>query len=149
MHFSYSHVFMLHTRNLPQGQCISSTTELVHSGVCSSLVHKKGYYTTMEQVAHFFGGLNCRFRLFRNSVPEQFPIHQSYREIADRVRIAGRKDPRANTFTLVCDWLCTENNGKWLLILDNIDEARLLHEAPPLSQHGLRSGQCGISRQPL
>jgi tetratricopeptide (TPR) repeat protein len=65
------------------------------------------------------------------------------------VKIAGRKDPKANVFKLVRDWLCDEKNGKWVLILDNVDDARLLHEAPSLSQDGSGSGQSGISRQPL
>jgi hypothetical protein len=65
------------------------------------------------------------------------------------VKIAGRKDPKANIFKLVRDWLCDEKNGKWLIILDNIDDGRLLHEAPSLSRDRSGSGQSGISRQPL
>jgi hypothetical protein len=34
---------------------------------------------------------------------------QSYRDIADRVKIAGRRDPQANIFKLVHDWLCDCN----------------------------------------
>jgi hypothetical protein len=75
-------------------------------------------------------------------------FEQSYQEIADRVRIAGRKDPKANVFRLVYDWLCDEKNGQWLLILDNMDDARFLYEASSLSQDGPGSGQ-RMSRQPL
>ena len=38
----------------------------------------------------------------------------------------GRRDPKANIFKLVHDWLRDEKNGKWLLILDNIDDASFL-----------------------
>jgi hypothetical protein len=32
-------------------------------------------------------------------------FEQSYRDIADRVKIAGRRDPQANIFKQVHDWL--------------------------------------------
>jgi hypothetical protein len=61
----------------------------------------------------------------------------------------GRKDPKANIFKLVYSWLRDEKKGKWLLILDNVDDDRFLHEAPPTSQDRPGSGQIGLSRQPL
>jgi tetratricopeptide (TPR) repeat protein len=72
---------------------------------------------------------------------------ESYREIADRVRIAGRKGPKANVVKLVYDWLCDRKDEKWILILDNVDDARFLYEASPLSREGPGSGH--TSRQPL
>jgi hypothetical protein len=76
-------------------------------------------------------------------------VEQSYWEIARRVRIAGRKDPKANIFRLVHDWLCDEKNAKWHLILDNVDDASVLYEALPSSQDEPRSGSTGMSNQPL
>jgi tetratricopeptide (TPR) repeat protein len=52
-------------------------------------------------------------------------FEQSYRDIADRVKIAGRGDPQANIFKLVQDWLC-DCKQRWLLVLDNVDDARFL-----------------------
>ncbi|KAH7119546.1 hypothetical protein B0J11DRAFT_582076 [Dendryphion nanum] len=52
-------------------------------------------------------------------------FEQSYRDIADRVKISGRQDPKANIFKLVHDWL-RDGEGQWLLILDNVDDARFL-----------------------
>jgi tetratricopeptide (TPR) repeat protein len=52
-------------------------------------------------------------------------FEQSYRDIADRVKIAGRRDPQANIFKLVHDWLC-DCEQRWLLVLDNLDDARFL-----------------------
>ncbi|KAI8930738.1 hypothetical protein NX059_012346 [Plenodomus lindquistii] len=52
-------------------------------------------------------------------------FEQSYRDIADRVKIAGRRDPQANIFKLVHDWLC-DCKQRWLLVLDNVDDARFL-----------------------
>jgi tetratricopeptide (TPR) repeat protein len=53
-------------------------------------------------------------------------IEQGYRDIADQVRLAGRNDPQADVFKLVHNWLRNEKNGKWLLVLDNADEAAAL-----------------------
>ncbi|KAF2022608.1 hypothetical protein EK21DRAFT_119580 [Setomelanomma holmii] len=50
---------------------------------------------------------------------------ESYRGIANRVKIAGRQDPQANIFKLVHDWLC-DCKQRWLLVLDNVDDARFL-----------------------
>ncbi|KAF2030276.1 hypothetical protein EK21DRAFT_41176, partial [Setomelanomma holmii] len=52
-------------------------------------------------------------------------FEQSYRNIADRVKIARRQDPLANIFELVHDWLC-DSRQRWLLVLDNVDDARFL-----------------------
>ncbi|KAF1975419.1 putative kinesin [Bimuria novae-zelandiae CBS 107.79] len=52
-------------------------------------------------------------------------FEQSYRDIADRIKIAGRRDPQANIFKLVHDWLC-DCKQRWLLVLDNVDDARFL-----------------------
>ncbi|KAF2836645.1 hypothetical protein M501DRAFT_1033316 [Patellaria atrata CBS 101060] len=50
-------------------------------------------------------------------------VDQGYRAIADQVKLAGRKDPQADIFELVSSWLRNEKNGKWLLVLDNADDA--------------------------
>ncbi|KAH8723891.1 hypothetical protein GQ44DRAFT_773477 [Phaeosphaeriaceae sp. PMI808] len=60
-------------------------------------------------------------------------FEQSFRDIADYVKIAGRQDPQANIFKLVHDWLCSSKH-RWLLVLDNVDDARFLLEV-------LNSGQ--------
>jgi hypothetical protein len=56
-------------------------------------------------------------------------FEQSFRDMADRVKIAGRRDPQANIFKLVHDWLC-DCKQRWLLVLDNVDDARFLLENP-------------------
>jgi tetratricopeptide (TPR) repeat protein len=58
-------------------------------------------------------------------------LEQSFREIADQAKVRGRKDPQANVFKLVHDWLRDKKNGQWLLVLDNADDATVL--LPPSS----------------
>lgn len=57
-------------------------------------------------------------------------FEQSCQDIADRLKIPGRKDPKANIFQLVCGWLHDERKGKWVLFLDNVDHDQFLHEVP-------------------
>ncbi|MDI1492406.1 MAG: hypothetical protein OHK93_003620 [Ramalina farinacea] len=52
-------------------------------------------------------------------------FEHGYRDIADVVEIAGREDPQANMYKLVHDWLC-RCEGKWLMVLDNVDDADYL-----------------------
>uniref|UniRef100_A0A093V5K8 Kinesin light chain n=1 Tax=Talaromyces marneffei PM1 TaxID=1077442 RepID=A0A093V5K8_TALMA len=73
-------------------------------------------------------------------------FEQSYREIADRVKIPGRKDPKTNIFNLVSEWLHNEGKGKWMLILDSIDDDRFLHEIPLSSRD---ESDSRIPAQPL
>ncbi|KAF1969172.1 TPR-like protein [Bimuria novae-zelandiae CBS 107.79] len=64
-------------------------------------------------------------------------FEQSYRDIADSVKIFGRRDPQANIFKLVHNWL-RDSKERWLLVLDNVDDARFLLDAHAHS-HGLTS----------
>lgn len=58
-------------------------------------------------------------------------FEQSFREIADRVKIPGRQDPQANIFKLVENWLHDEKIGKWVCILDNVDDDQVLSVRSP------------------
>jgi hypothetical protein len=63
-------------------------------------------------------------------------LEQSFREIAELVKVRGRKEPQADVFKLVHDWLREEKNGRWLLVVDNADDA------------GVLSAQAGDSQKP-
>jgi hypothetical protein len=49
------------------------------------------------------------------------------------VKIPGRRSFKADIFKLVHDWLRHEKKGKWVLILDNVDNPRFIVEAPATS----------------
>src|ERR1700749_4003195 len=67
-------------------------------------------------------------------------FEQSYRDIADTVKIFGRRDPQVNIFKLVHDWLHEAKRGKWVLILDNLDDSHFLLDLSIYSQpHSLSS----------
>jgi len=68
-------------------------------------------------------------------------FEQSFRDIANYVKISGRKNPQADIFQLVHDWLRDDRKGKWVLILDNVDDAGFLVEAPRTRHDGQTSGR--------
>ncbi|KAL6230704.1 hypothetical protein BDW75DRAFT_234191 [Aspergillus navahoensis] len=76
-------------------------------------------------------------------------FEQSCREIADRLRIRGRQDPKANIFVLVFEWLRDEQKGQWVLVLDNVDDGGFLHEAPARSHDTTGNGPDNVPGQPL
>ncbi|CAI7593360.1 unnamed protein product, partial [Penicillium pancosmium] len=53
-------------------------------------------------------------------------FEQSFRDIADQLKLPSRQDPKANIFNLVENWLRDENNGKWICVLDNADNDKFL-----------------------
>jgi tetratricopeptide (TPR) repeat protein len=54
-------------------------------------------------------------------------FRQAYTDIAARVELPGRDDPKADILRLLYNWLCDERNGQWLIILDNADDSQVLH----------------------
>ncbi|KFZ14930.1 hypothetical protein V502_05841 [Pseudogymnoascus sp. VKM F-4520 (FW-2644)] len=49
-------------------------------------------------------------------------FEQAYQEMAERLELPGRDDPKANVLRLVYNWLSDEANGQWHMILDNVDD---------------------------
>ncbi|KAJ5994091.1 hypothetical protein N7451_009815 [Penicillium sp. IBT 35674x] len=56
-------------------------------------------------------------------------LELSFRDIAERLKIPGRNDPQASVFELLYNWLHDAKRGKWVLILDNLDDENLLRES--------------------
>ncbi|CAG8108423.1 unnamed protein product [Penicillium nalgiovense] len=53
---------------------------------------------------------------------------ESLRNLADRAKIPGRQDRNANIFQLFGNWLQDGKIGKWILVLDNVDDDELLRK---------------------
>ena len=73
-------------------------------------------------------------------------LEQSFRNIADQVKVRGRKDPQADVFKLVHDWLRDTKNGRWLLVLDNADDAAVLSPTDDGSELSSSALQQHLSR---
>jgi hypothetical protein len=54
------------------------------------------------------------------SEPARF--EEGYRAVTDEVALPGREDPNADTLQLVYSWLSDRQDGRWLMILDNVDD---------------------------
>lgn len=76
-------------------------------------------------------------------------FNESLYKLADDLKIRGRSDPKANILQLVCDWLRDTRNGKWVLVLDNVDDAGFLLEPPTVqseNQSGIRRPTTSLPR---
>jgi hypothetical protein len=64
-------------------------------------------------------------------------------------RSLGGRIHKANIFQLVHDWLRDDRKGKWVLILDNVDDAGFLVEAQSTGQDGQTNGIDSGNLRPL
>lgn len=48
-------------------------------------------------------------------------FEESYRRIAWQVQISSCQDPKADVLSIVHAWLSDENNGRWMMVVDNAD----------------------------
>jgi hypothetical protein len=76
-------------------------------------------------------------------------FEQSFRDIADQVKIPGRQDAKVNIFRLVENWLRDEKIGNWVCILDNVDDDQLLCSVPVAGKRDPMSGSTNASTKPL
>jgi hypothetical protein len=58
-------------------------------------------------------------------------------------------NPKENIFKLVYDWLRDKRKGKWVLILDNVDNTDFLLTPQTTSQAAQEGGLSSSSAQPL
>jgi tetratricopeptide (TPR) repeat protein len=75
-------------------------------------------------------------------------FEQSFRDMAERVKIAGRQDPQANIFQLVHDWLC-DCKQQWLLVLDNVDDTRFLLDVQANGDNQGQTTNAQVIQEPL
>ncbi|KAJ5810431.1 uncharacterized protein N7503_002649 [Penicillium pulvis] len=73
---------------------------------------------------------------------------ESLRGLADRVKIPGRQVHNVNIFQLVGNWLQDENIGRWVLVLDNIDDDELFRRPMATSTGDQINMQSNASAQP-
>jgi hypothetical protein len=64
-------------------------------------------------------------------------FEEAYRGIADRLELPRRYDPKINVLQLVRDWLCDEANGRWMVVLDNVDNLEVFYPQPDSGQDAL------------
>lgn len=65
---------------------------------------------------------NSQTTVFWIHASTKIRFEQAYQEIADRLELPGRDNPKVNVLRLVYNWLSSKANGQWLMILDNVDD---------------------------
>ncbi|KAJ5286714.1 hypothetical protein N7478_002400 [Penicillium angulare] len=73
---------------------------------------------------------------------------KSLRDLADRVEIPERDDRNANIFQLVGKWLQDKRIGKWILVLDNVDDDELIRKPLATGTESQSSSPINASTQP-
>ncbi|KZM21778.1 ADP binding [Ascochyta rabiei] len=53
----------------------------------------------------------------------QARFREGYRTIAEAIKMDGWNDQDVNYMRLVRTWLCDESNGRWVMVVDNADDA--------------------------
>ncbi|KAK4444370.1 P-loop containing nucleoside triphosphate hydrolase protein, partial [Podospora aff. communis PSN243] len=61
-------------------------------------------------------------------------FRQDYVSIAQKCQIPGHDDPKAEALTLVKTWLKSKDRGRWLMVIDNADDAELFSQTGNLDQ---------------
>ncbi|KAK6362595.1 hypothetical protein TWF730_000052 [Orbilia blumenaviensis] len=74
---------------------------------------------------------------------------QAYQEMAEKLKIPGRSDPKVNILPLVYDWLSGEASGRWLIILDNVDDGNVFLEKNDDAEAVSSQDQAVSSQPPL
>ena len=62
------------------------------------------------------------YPLLSTQISSYRSYEEAYRDIADKLELPGRDNPKADILRLVRNWLCDERNGQWTMILDNVDD---------------------------
>ncbi|GKT48975.1 nephrocystin-3 [Colletotrichum spaethianum] len=73
-------------------------------------------------------------------------FEEAYSAIADRLELPRRHDPNVDVVRLVYDWMCTEENGQWFMVLDNADDVDVFFPRSNREQNVPVTSQ---ARQPL
>ncbi|KAK4446083.1 hypothetical protein QBC34DRAFT_486914 [Podospora aff. communis PSN243] len=61
-------------------------------------------------------------------------FRQAYLSIAKECSISGHDDPKADVLPLVKSWLESKDRGRWLIVIDNADDAQLFSQPGNLSK---------------
>ncbi|KAJ5560233.1 hypothetical protein N7513_002632 [Penicillium frequentans] len=76
-------------------------------------------------------------------------VEQSFQDIADQVKIPGRQDPQVNIYKLVENRLRDEKTGKWIYILDNVDDDKFLYSFQAVRKEDSIRDPMNASTKPL
>lgn len=103
-----------------------NTRRLYAAGLLLTLDHRKTQLAI--EYAHQVRRQSPETWVFWVHASNAARLEKSLRDLADRVKIPGRQDREVDIFQLVGNWLQDQTIGKWILILDNVDDDGLLRK---------------------
>ncbi|KAI1137114.1 P-loop containing nucleoside triphosphate hydrolase protein [Hypoxylon sp. FL0543] len=68
-------------------------------------------------------------------------VQESFKTIADVLKLADRDQPSVDTIRLVERWLSNEHNGKWFMVLDSADDINVLYDTKNAGQAAASSDE--------
>ena len=89
------------------------------------LYHRKSQIAI--EYCYVFKEMHPQSHVFWIYGADPFHFEQGYQEIARKARIPGWDDQKTDKLKLVQEWLESEVTMKWLLIVDNADDAAMFH----------------------
>ena len=75
-------------------------------------------------------------------------FEESYRKVSERVKIAGWDNREVNILQLANNWLCDEAHGRWFMIIDNVDDARIFSHPADENEIGDNSNKALLEYLP-
>ncbi|KAH7111546.1 hypothetical protein EDB81DRAFT_355668 [Dactylonectria macrodidyma] len=88
------------------------------------------------QFAHHIRDTSPQTSVFWVHASSRPRFKEAYRSIADNLRLPGRNDPSVDVLGLVRDWLQGEEVGRWLMVLDNVDDVNLFYPSSSAGRDG-------------
>ncbi|KAL4796943.1 hypothetical protein BDV19DRAFT_360121 [Aspergillus venezuelensis] len=82
------------------------------------------------EYSYIFKGQHPEAHVFWIYASTATRFEQCYQEIARRLMLPGWEDKKIDNLKLVYEWLSDENNGKWLMLVDNADDASNFFQRP-------------------
>ena len=79
------------------------------------------------EYCYVFKDTNPHAQVFWIYGADSHHFEQGYNEIAKKARIPGWDDQKTDKLKLVQDWLQDESKSKWLMVVDNADDAAIFY----------------------
>ncbi|KAH6961926.1 hypothetical protein BKA56DRAFT_177461 [Ilyonectria sp. MPI-CAGE-AT-0026] len=111
---------------------LEATIESQHGGQTSAALHGLGGVGKTEIAVELAYRSKTRFNVFwtQGSSPDLFKT--SFLAIGEKT---GMSTGAENTdFLVICDWLNSEKSGRWVLIVDNVDDPRNIPPGLPMNR---------------
>ncbi|KAI0552967.1 hypothetical protein F4679DRAFT_581058 [Xylaria curta] len=109
-------------------------SQLIHREPCTNQPHRRialyglgGIGKTQIALAYVYRltSTSSHISIFWVHASNTDRFRQSYAEIAEKCQVPGYDDPKTDLLPLVKNWLEKKHRDRWLMVIDNADDAQL------------------------